>query len=201
MKTLATTPIALLATTAASTPSAGQEAWETFQLKRLLLLALSVLFAFNVYAREPTPDESIEILYDIRTDLFQLGTRCQPIDLVVEYLSQDAAAIGLAQRSIETLVRSRLRAARIYDESVPTPYLYVNVNVSGLAFNISVQFKKLLCDTDSTPSIPICRIATTWDMGGTGTHGQNSQYILQVIPGYIDRFIDEYLRVNADHCQ
>lgn len=157
-------------------------------MKRLLLLVLSVLFALNVYAQD-------EPAYSL--DDFQLLTFCQPTELIVEDLSQDAAQIGLTKNSIETLVRSRLRAARIYTENYIGQHLYVNVNVVGPAFNVHLAFSKLLKDAFTQEVYK----AATWYKGSTGTHGRDHQYIKGAISEFTDQFIDEYLRVNADHCK
>ena len=161
MRLIATTLLALLAGSAASTPSAGQ----------------------GIY------------------DMFRLFTSCKPIGLVVEDLPQDAIQIGLTKNSIETLVRSRLRAARIYDpdagESALGPYLYVNVNVVGPAFNAGLELRKKVSDPLSGWSFH----APTWEQGGAGTHGRaSSQFILGALSQYTDEFIDEYLRVNEKAC-
>ena len=36
---------------------------------------------------------------------------------------------------------------------------------------------------------------------GAGTHGKDLGYILSSVSQIADRFIDEYLRVNADACE
>ena len=57
-------------------------------------------------------------------DRFQLWNDCRAMNLVVEGLNQDAAEIGLTREAIETAVRSRLRAARLYNADAG-PFLYV----------------------------------------------------------------------------
>lgn len=42
--------------------------------------------------------------------------------------------------------------------------------------------------------------APTWQTGGIGTHGQNASAIISQVAEDTDKFIDEYLRVNADAC-
>ena len=129
-------------------------------------------------------------------DDFQLWNACKPTHLVVEGLNNDAAEIGLTKERIATLARSRLRAARIYSNILSEPYLYVRVSVVSVAFNTEVQFNKYLFD----PISEISGYAPTWDSGQTGTHGQNASFILQVLSEEVDKFIDEYLRVNAEAC-
>ncbi len=127
-------------------------------------------------------------------DRFQLWNSCQPMDLFVSDLHKDAD-IGLTREAILVAVRSRLRAARLYEADELFSHLYVNVNVVGQAHNISIQYYKHLEDTASGET----GYAATWDTGGTGTH-RSADYILSGVSQYTDRFIDEYLRVNADSC-
>ena len=78
-------------------------------------------------------------------------------------------------------------------------YLYVNISVVGGAFNENLQFKKRVTD-DATG---IVSYAATWRDSGTGTHGSGGSggdFILQKVSEATDRFIDEFLRVNADSC-
>lgn len=169
-------------------------------MKRLLLLALSVLFALNIHAqdyrnRELTPEEIAAIK---RLDEFALLTGCQPVYLIVEELHQAAAQIGLTGNSIETLARSRLRAARIYSPNRFSDFtLYVNLITTMHAISISVEFKKYLYD----PFTERNGNAVTWDSRNAGTHGGSGGFIRQAISEHIDKFIDEYLRVNADYCK
>ena len=53
------------------------------------------------------------------------------MNLVIEGLPAGGAAIGLTNEAVTAAVRSRLRAARLYEagEDPYLPYLYVQVNV------------------------------------------------------------------------
>jgi len=128
-------------------------------------------------------------------DRFRLWNNCAPMDLIVEHLPDAATEIGLKKEAIETTVRSRLRAARLFDAG-KLQYLYVNVNVVGRAHGISFEYNKYFYD----PASELHGFAITWDSSGTGTHGSDSRYILSHVAEYIDKFIDEYLRVNEDAC-
>ena len=79
---------------------------------------------------------------------------------------------------------------------MPTPWLYINVNVTSRAFSVSVEYLKYVLDYASGLS----RSATTWDSGSAGTHGNDAGYLLSMVSQQIDRFIDEYLRVNEEAC-
>ena len=65
--------------------------------------------------------------------------------LVVETLPPAAAEIGLTVESIQAAVESRLRSARLYDPEANT-HLYMNVNTSGNAFNVNLEYLKLFYD-------------------------------------------------------
>ena len=138
---------------------------------------------------------------------FRLGLPCgKQVRLIVESLNEDATEISLTEESIETTVRSRLRSARIYDDE-SLPYIYVNVNVVGQAFHIGISLNQLLLkppimDLKTEQEVYPASVfpATTWNIGGSGTHGSDAGYILQAIAQYTDKFIDEYFRVNEKVC-
>lgn len=128
-------------------------------------------------------------------DRFRLWNACKPMRLVVEHLRQDVADIGLAEDAIEVAVRSRLRGARLYDAG-GSGFLYVNVNVSGRAFSTNIKYYKAVSDPASGQIYP----AETWNIGSVGTHGGDAGYVLSSVSQHADKFIDEYLRVNAESC-
>ena len=115
--------------------------------------------------------------------------------LVVESLPEDAAEIGLTESSIRAAAESRLRSARLYSEA-SDQYLYVNVNVAGHAFGVSLEYKKRVLD----PLSGLGGLATTWNSGSTGTHGRDSGFILSGVSQHLDRFLVEFLRVNEAAC-
>ncbi len=81
----------------------------------------------------------------------------------------------------------------------------MNVNVVGPAFSESVEFMRVV-----EVSLPfwvkpegvdsLTGYAATWNVRVTGVHGSDAGYILSWVTRYTDKFIDEYLRVNADVC-
>ncbi|MDE0176817.1 MAG: hypothetical protein OYH76_24440 [Defluviicoccus sp.] len=129
-------------------------------------------------------------------DRFRLWNDCRPMELVVEDLSKDAAAIGLTTEAITVAVRSRLRAARLYLSNDGLPFFSVSVNVGRAAVSIQVGYLKLLLDSASGEVSG----AVTWRSGVAGTHGRDASFIRSAVVGQVDKFIDEYLRVNADAC-
>ena len=154
----------------------------------ITLMAVGLLAAGSVAAQE-------EAVTDV--DRFELWTECKPVRLLVENLGEDAAVIGLSREDITVAARSRLRAARIYTPDRVDYKLYIRVSTVGCAFSMSIEFQKRLEDSNSRQSY----LATTWNTGSTGTHGKTGKsYILSGLSRHIDRFIDEYLRVNAEAC-
>ena len=131
-----------------------------------------------------------------RLESFELFTDCAPMALVVENLPDDAADIGLTRERIQTIAESRLRAARLYDVDVLSPYLHIHVRVLSRSFSIEIAFKKRLFDAEST----YFGVATTWNRSGLGTHGGAASYVLQHLSEFLDRFILDYLRVNENAC-
>ena len=127
---------------------------------------------------------------------FRLFNGCKPMSLVVESLHDDAGKIRLTRARLQAAVESRLRSARPYDESSTTAYLYVNVAVVGRAFGIDLEYNKLVSDI-ATGELGM---ATTWNIGSTGTHGGDASYIVSSLSEKLDRFLVEYLRVNESAC-
>ncbi|MCY4155963.1 MAG: hypothetical protein OXF66_00770 [Gammaproteobacteria bacterium] len=158
-------------------------------MKRLACLLIGAAALFIAAAAETEEVISLDL------ERFELWNDCAPMDLIIEDLPDAAIEIGLKKEAIETTVRSRLRAARLFDAG-KSQYLYVNVTMTELAFNISFEYKKVLYD----PASERHGFAITWGWNGTGTHGSDSGFILSAVSQYTDKFIDEYLRVNEDAC-
>ena len=139
-------------------------------------------------------------------DRFELWNGCGTVELVVENLPDDAGKLGLRKADIETAVRSRLRAARIYADRAQA-VLYVRVSVVSRAHGIDFKFKRrVMVMGFSALAKPeevgaLTGFATTWDEGSTGVHGSDAGFILSAVAQHTDRYIDEYLRVNADACR
>ena len=169
-------------------------------MRRLTLpaVALSLMLAAPASAAEKATKID---QFELKMDQFELWNGCLPVSLVVERLPERARKIGLRKEDIATAVRSRLRGARIYDESA-NPYLYVNVNVGGGAFSIAVHFERRtqVVLPHLVRSNPLSGYASTWRRGELGVSGKPG-FILSSVAQHTDKFIDEYLRVNADACE
>ena len=163
-------------------------------MNRLTIL-LIFAFAVCVFGSPASADDIDESITSL--DRFQLWSKCEPFGLVVEDLSDDAAKIGLTKEAVLTAVRSRLRAARLYSEQPSRNSLYVNIGVIGPAFDVDIAYNKWVKDDISDE---YARIAT-WSISSIGTYSRDSSFILSAVSRGMDRFIDEYLRVNASACK
>ena len=132
-------------------------------------------------------------------DHFELFNACRPTRLLVERLSSDARAVGLTKERIQLAAESRLRAARLYTESIVkanAAYLYIRISAVGRAYHISVEYTRWVTDQVNNSNGP----ATTWDTGSTGTHGGDAGFIIQDLSSHLDEFLAGYLRVNESAC-
>ena len=113
-------------------------------------------------------------------DRFELFNACRPMMLEVERLPSDAQAVGLTDERIQLAAESRLRAARLYTESIGkanAASLYINIHVVGRAHRITVKYLKLVTDLATNSD----QLATTWGTGSTGTHGEDAGLISNFI--------------------
>ena len=134
-----------------------------------------------------------------RLDRFSLFNECRPMKLVMEDLSDDSKEIRLTEDRLRLAAESRLRAARLYTDSLHVSnaaYLYIKVHVLGRAYSIDVEYSKAVFDEASDDS----GMAVTWQTGSLGTHGQDAGFIVQNLSEHLDRFLAAYLRVNEPAC-
>ena len=168
----------------------GRFGWSRFRVGVKCLTVYLVFSTFLLFADSGSAENVTDY------DRFRLWNNCQPMDLIVGSLSEDEEQIGLTKEKIAISVRSRLRATRLYDMSA-LPFLYVNVQVVGRAFSSFVEYNKIVTDHATGEE----NAAATWTTYGTGTHVGDPSYILSATAEHMDRFIDEYLRVNEDACR
>ena len=138
------------------------------------------------------------------TDRFELWAECAPVAELIDGVDGDVGRLALDDRDLWAVVNSRLRRARIFDDDADT-WLFVNITVSGPAFSVDVDFMRdveVLWNRPDGTRLPsgLIGFTATWESGSTGTHGNNPNYILSSVARLTDKFIDEYLRVNADAC-
>jgi len=156
--------------------------------------------ALIVIAAPVAADEKVN-----EQDRFGLWADCGAVGLGVEGPLEDNLHFELTSHAVETAVRSRLRAAGLYDADKFVGLFVANVNVvrhdwlyneaGKQPFNVLIKYYKLMRDTMSGES----NLAVAWHVGTAGL-GDPSD-ILSVVSQKTDTFIDEYLRVNQDACE
>ena len=72
---------------------------------------------------------------------------------------------------------------------------YVNVNVIGNAFNILVEYKRVVDFT--TGNQRYSKVATTWDATTTEMHSSSGPaFIMNELDVKLDKFLNAYLKAN-----
>ena len=154
-------------------------------------------------------------------DRFKLWNECNPLNLVVSELHENVENMGLTEEKIQITVADRLRGAGIYDfrkdhektgENRLSPgILLVDVIVIKYAFSINLSLMLPMArvsDVDQFRSeidgffykYPYIGFATLWSTRTTGTHVGDAGYIMQNVENDTNKFVSEYLRVNAEAC-
>ena len=130
---------------------------------------------------------------------FALWTKCKPLLPVLILDPQD----DTFEDSLRAAVESRLRGARLYggvtsDGTVSGELLRIVARRGSGLFSISVGLGKPLFD-------PITqlrsRVYADYRVGGYSSFGSGPpEYVRSVLADHLDRFIADYLRVNAAAC-
>ena len=115
---------------------------------------------------------------------------------MVEEVGAAEQNLGLTEGRIQTHVEMRLRSAGLIprDKSTRDGYFYVNIHVVGPAYHITLKYRRRVYFSINSQSY--VKVATTWSLGSTGTHGEDGGYIIQKLDGYLDKFINDYLKAN-----
>lgn len=161
-----------------------------------LLFFILFLLCRACWAAESMSSEEISARADqIMRDMIELSTECGLVGLTV-YV-QNGQAAGLSKESVETAARSRLRSARLYNDSPGEVGGVLRIQVllvpERKAYTYRVWFEKQQIDKESgihdwSPS--------GWEKWRVGEHAGNSNAILSGISQGLDQFLDDYLRVN-----
>ena len=159
-------------------------------------------FAVFVVVALPCRTSGQEVSAEESLARYRLLTKCEPVTLLVEEVSDAAKAISLTRQRIYSMAESRMRAARMYtddvDQLIMHGYaLHISIIVNQTAFSLDLQFLKWLTDPTSEQS----HLAATWETGFLAMHGGNAAIIMQLLSERLDRFILEYLRVNEAFCE
>ena len=96
------------------------------------LLATSAKAQENPFAAEQERRQTAYLTYEEQVEMFQLYTDCHPIQPVIRAYGENEE-LGLDMDQIHAAVESRLRAARIYQDS-GAPALLITIGVVDDAF-------------------------------------------------------------------
>ncbi|MYA33279.1 MAG: hypothetical protein F4164_06370 [Gemmatimonadales bacterium] len=163
---------------------------------RLGVVALFFLPAV-LQGQEYAPSEDERVL--IREN-FSLFTDCASL-WFMPTVSDPDDELGLSLDRVRTLVRSRLRAAGIYQDADPehataSRILWVRVTVIGRAWKIRMHISTFFPDPLTDRQL----VLEIWSHENFGTHGGDPGFVLGLLSEGVDEFIDEYLRVNEEAC-
>ena len=78
--------------------------------------------------------------------------------------------------------------------------LFVAASVSDPAFKLDVRFIKLLSDSYFS-ELPGWADTQYSEASGFGTHSGDAGFVMQYLSEFLDIFIGDYLRVNAEACE
>ena len=120
--------------------------------------------------------------------------------VLIEHLDEDAKKIGLTEKRLITVTELRLRREGItivpidVEASYKTPYVYVNVNIVGRAYNVSLEIHEWV-DLRRIPIAHGC-VATIWNISRTGTHGEDPEHVISSLNKALDEFFNDYYKAN-----
>ena len=146
------------------------------------------LGAIPVAAQDPTPEQEAA--------LFQLFTRCRPVYPTVAVERTSSKLEELSDSQLEEVVLTGLRSEGLLSEEEGTPFLYVAVGIVDWAFVVRVELLKLVTDRASE----IVGAAPTWRTYRYGIHGGDPEFVLSSLDTALQRFLHDYLLVNAGAC-
>ena len=130
---------------------------------------------------------------------FRLYAGCQPVYVDVGEFLNDEKQIGLKRATVQRMADAHLLATHLYTTKQEGPLLVVAVTVVGMAFSVALRLHKPFQDIYSRH----IDYAGTWTNGLTGVHGggeTGQQYVLDSARTLMERFVGDYLRVNAPAC-
>ena len=156
----------------------------------IIVIMATLTMTGSVDAKEPVSDR----------ERFELWNGCQPLELEVFGIQEYDMRKGWWNESlnerVETTVRSRLRAARIYTADPSASHLVVHVDIFKMSFNITFTHMKWVEDELSG----VEALGVVWEDGSYGQHGLSPDYLVSVVSEITDHFVDEFLRVNESAC-
>ena len=132
---------------------------------------------------------------------FELFNECRPVHLFVRVqdLENLLNPVPEMEERISTMAESRLRAARLFDESRARDALVVGMSRFDDSYLVTVAFNRQTFE----PVSGKWRSATTWREPDLRYRfpSYTSDSAMQIVSDGIDKFILEYLRVNESACK
>ena len=123
-------------------------------------------------------------------DRFALYNLCAPLGLVIESLSEDAAAAGLTATQLKALAESRLRAVGLHQSDALT-----FLRVAASRYVVQLRYMKPVIDVASSETETI----QTYSKSAAVRDGTAAGIMLEVSK-LLDLFLIEYQRVNEPEC-
>ncbi len=156
------------------------------------LIAFALLF--GLLPADIVAQEHPEMKELTANDRFSLWNDCMPMTLDVRYEVTKTPKFNLGEIQAGIIVRSRLRAARLYSITTQPAHLQLAFQVLSGSVAVRFDFNKYLYD----PVSGTWGRGTTWIDGFYGIAGSDT--VTSQLSVLTDRFIDEYLRVNHSAC-
>ena len=144
---------------------------------------------------------------------FELWTGCGSVKFTLGLLGEPNIISKTTKKRLETAIRSRLRGARIYSEDNPDLIFYVAISV--MPFKVGKEGEEKILSTAFTlEASTMVRVSRnkigleSWASASRINHQwgvrsdiNNDGYIDLAVASITDRFIDDYMRVNAETCK
>ena len=186
----------------------GEDTMQTSGRFSAVVAFVAFMAAYGPHEGQTSTEMCDPVSRTDRKDCAELWNACRPVAFQVVLIAEPTSVptLSLTQEDIEITVRSRLRGARIFADKpdlrvLPTMdadgYLHVHVHIGGDLVMWSVDFQKVREDL-ATDLIGFS--STGWAQRAYGGYDNDPNTVLSSIAPAIDKFVDDYLRVNAPAC-
>jgi len=122
----------------------------------------------------------------------------QRLKIGIEPLNEAAKKIGLTEERLRSRYELRLRQYGLEPVSSSDQtfgFVYLGIHVVGKAFHTWVDFGRPVVFNSGKAWYTTS--GKTWFRSETGTHGGDSEFILQGLDSLFDEFLKEYLKANS----
>ena len=184
-----------------------------------IVAAAMIVLAGPVAADNPRDTREFAEEFASRIERFFLWNDCRPMGASAYLWSDDAESnlsnlpengllrdlerslgaslFGLSRENVMSAVRDRFKATHLVQDAGAATKLFVSARVTGNKVRIKVSYSKPVRDLISGVEF----YTATWETQSAGEHGRDSRRILAQVVEEVDKFIDEYLRVNREACE